>query len=376
MNTPQEVTLNVGHDLKFYLVPLDNAIISYHWYEIQGSQYLPVGENLPVLTIPQVQSDDLGRSFFCRIITPKGPYWSKIARIVPLRTDLNKDHRIDNLDFNIISSQWLSDGSATPSANIVNDLHANCVDQEDLAILIQEWTLLEQAGVPQLLAGFDTYELNGKLDGMPLDGIMGGVWDTHAEETGNCVVELRDGSQVLRFMSLSTGEGRGIAFNNIDNPIENNERGMLFFRFLIRADSQTPRSFFGLHDRTGSNPLTSTNPLDTIVAGFGVLEENENRFSITSINGTDTFKSGLLRDQWYDCWIVVDNSADLFGVYLSEAESLGSPPSMPRDQDSIAKERGFDLKTNNPITGAAFICPAGDIQSSRTYIDDIYWGGK
>lgn len=89
-NMPADELLEIGSDAIFEVVPLVGAtILEYQWYELSGSSYVPIGNNAATLTIPNMQAEDEGREFFCRIITDKGPFCSRKATICYNYEDLN-----------------------------------------------------------------------------------------------------------------------------------------------------------------------------------------------------------------------------------------------------------------------------------------------
>ena len=83
--TPADQRLEAGHDVTFEVIPLPGAVVlEYQWYEVVGNNYLSMVGNSPILVIPNVQLSDEDRTFFCRVITDRGPYWSRMARIYVL----------------------------------------------------------------------------------------------------------------------------------------------------------------------------------------------------------------------------------------------------------------------------------------------------
>jgi len=145
----------------------------------------------------------------------------------------------------------------------------------------------------------------GKPDGLACTGVMGGTWDTQGEDTGNVEIEDRDGSRVLQFRGHSSGATRAVGFNGITNTIDDSETGKVFFRFMIRSDSQVPRTYIGLISDTSDDPINSTNT-DTptnIPVGFGLVDDGLGGFNLVKTDGTTVLKSGLVRTQWYNVWI-------------------------------------------------------------------------
>lgn len=247
-------------------------------------------------------------------------------------------------------------------------------------LLVCSVSLAAQAALG-LVEDFDAFTITN-IDGQMCTGVMGGFWDTESEGTGNVVVEAKSGSKVVRFMTTSgTGSvsGRGVAFSDISNPIEDTQIGTMFFRFVIRSDTQKPRSYLGMHTRTGDNPLGSTqtnNPANYIAAGFAALDNGLGGYDIKTVNGAVTLLAGMVREQWYNVWIIADNTADTFDLYISPADGPagGAPAALPNAAYLVGDDLPFSFSTTSALTGGMFVCPAAaDGQSSRTYIDDIYW---
>ncbi len=217
----------------------------------------------------------------------------------------------------------------------------------------------------------------GSPDGVACTGVLGGTWDTETANTGNVTIEDNSGSRVLRFMTTTAGDPRGVGFNGITNAIDDGEAGKVFFRFQLRSDSQTPRTYIGLISETGNNPITGTNSNDptTIPAGFGLVNDGAGGFNLTKTDGTTILKTGLKRLQWYNVWIIADNAADKFDVYLSTAAAPAGDATLPSSGDLVASAIPFGVATNVPLTGMIFACTRGTTQSTRTYIDEIWWDG-
>ena len=231
-------------------------------------------------------------------------------------------------------------------------------------------------------AGFGLVEnfenmATGSPDGIACTGVMGGTWDTQGEGTGNVAIEDRDGSRVLQFRGHSSGVTRGVGFNGITNTIDDSETGKVFFRFMLRSANETPRTYIGLISNTSDNPITSTST-DTptsIPVGFGLLDNGSSGFDLVKTDGTTVLKAGLATAQWYNIWIVANNEADTFDLYLSEATGPAGEATLPNAAELLQSAIPFGVATTDPLNGMIFACPAGTGQSTRTYVDEIYWDG-
>jgi len=250
-----------------------------------------------------------------------------------------------------------------------------------VVLLVFTLSLTAQAALG-LVEDFQAFTVPINPDGQLCTGVLGGFWDTESEATGNSAIESANGSNVIRFMTTSgtgTVSGRGVAFSDIVNPIDNTESGTLFFRFKIRSDTQKPRSFYGIHTRTGTNPLGSTqvnNPAGSIAAGFAALDNGLGGYDMKTVDGSTILMAGLVREQWYNVWIIADNTTDTFDLYVGTATGpgTGTPTQAPIGAALIADDLAFNFSTTSALTGGMFVAPAAtDGQSSRTYIDDIYW---
>jgi len=228
-----------------------------------------------------------------------------------------------------------------------------------------------------LVENFDSMSTTGSPDGAACTGVMGGIWDTESDGTGNITITDNSGSRVVTVIGNSGGSTRGIGFNGITNPIDNSETGIAFFRFILRTGSLQPRTYIGLISDTSDNPINSTSagtPAN-IPAGFGLLDNSSGGLNLVKTDGTTVLKPNVVRGQWYNFWIVADNSADTFDLYLSEAEGPAGEATLPRPEDLVESNIPFSVVTTEPLTGMIFTNPAGTVQAERIYVDEIWWDG-
>jgi hypothetical protein len=324
-STPKDQVLTVGSNVIFEVVPVAGpTILSYQWYEVVGSNNLPIGNNSPLLIIPTAQTSDLGRTFFCSIATSTGSFWSSQAKIINTSGGMN-GKLVDNFT------------GRTESATI---------------------------------------------DNLTCNGILGGTWDTESETTGNIVTKTVDGSMTLLISGNSGGtSARGGGVSDLTNPITNTETGVLFFRFKVDTGTKPIRQYLGMHHYTGSAFLTGTTCQGTAVtAGFGVTSVAAgSTFDIVTTNNVTTLKAGLARNQWYNAWIVANNATDTFDLYVNTATGPGGAVESPSDSNRVTPEGGcaFGIATTSPLTGAMFLAPIapGNTPLDSVRIDDIYWDG-
>ncbi len=84
-DTPKDRPLEKGKPVVFEVVSdKGSGILEYQWFEVVGSRYTRMGTNSPLLILSDPQQSDYGRTFFCRVITQKGPYWSPKALIAAI----------------------------------------------------------------------------------------------------------------------------------------------------------------------------------------------------------------------------------------------------------------------------------------------------
>jgi hypothetical protein len=229
----------------------------------------------------------------------------------------------------------------------------------------------------KLVGNFDN--LTGVPDGQACNGVLGATVDTESENTGNASVPPVNGSVTLSVIGHSSGTlARAIGVGGINNPIADGETGIGFFRFMMTTGG-TVRPHMGLIAETGNNPVNAARTADpkTIPAGFRLVE-NGAGFDLVTLNGATVLKNGLARSQWYNVWIVADNAADTFDLYLSEATAPAGPATLPRAQDLIQSGIPFSVATPDALNGMIFanpISPTGSGQATRIYVDEIWWDG-
>lgn len=319
LDTPADERLEIGSDAIFQVVPLPGAtILKYQWYELSGSSDTPIGNNAATLTIPNMQAEDKGREFFCKVITNEGPFCSRKAAI-------------SYVDYNL---------------RLVEDFEA----------------------------------LSGSPDGKAATGTSGGKWDTHGEGTGNVGVITMDNSQVLRYFGHSGGSSRGVMVSGLANPIRNNEAGLLLFRLMLRSDSNPPNHYIGITDlNLNNNPNAMDGGAchkENVVAGFGVLsaDNGDNGMDVVTTDETATVLAEIVPGQWYNVWIAADNTNDMYDLYLSATEGPAAPiPSRPSAKDLIGESLAFGKRTARSLSGAMFFTEATNGPTKSANIDDIYW---
>lgn len=249
--------------------------------------------------------------------------------------------------------------------------------------------LLAGATVHSELLLMENFEgrTNGNADNLTLNGVLGGFLDSDSNNTGNVVIETNDGSQTIRFMTTTSGDDRGFIMTGVNNPINDGESGVLFFRFRLRSDSGQAYGWYGITDinmiSAGDDACNdaANNSSDTVVAGFIVASGSggESDLEMRTIDtGTEVF--AMTEGQWYDCWIVADNAADTFDVYIRPVSGPGGPvpTEAPSEDDKVIDGYPFNADNDLPLRGFAASHPDDrptSGQTKRFHGDDFYWDG-
>jgi len=322
-DTPADQLLEIGSDAVLEVVPLPEAtILEYQWYEISAGSYIPRGNDATTLTIFNMQAHDKGREFFCRILTDKGPFFSRNAAICHVNYDLR----------------------------LVEDFEA----------------------------------LSGSPDDKYATGASGGKWDTHGNGTGNVGVITKDNSQVLRYSGHSGGSSRGVMVSGLSNSIRYYEAGVLFFRLHFQPTFAPANHYMGITDL---NLYADSDAMDgsachknNVVAGLGILSAGSDvstgliDMDVVTTDETATVLARITHSQWYNVWIVADNSEDTYDLYLSPAEGPGTLiPDRPLARDLIGEGLTFGKRTASSLSGAMFFTETTTGGTKPADVDDIYW---
>jgi len=228
----------------------------------------------------------------------------------------------------------------------------------------------------QLKLVTDFEGMTGTPDGTACNGVLGGFIDSESEGTGNHTFGNIGGSNGVNYRGNSAGTLRAVGIGGIANPIEEGEAGIGFCRFMVRSASLTVRTHIGLIANATDNPINSTTAADplTVPAGFRLVQSGTG-FDIATLDGVTVLKAGLVRAQWYNLWIVADNGADTFDLYLSTAEGPAGAPTLPTPADLIKNGIPFGVATTDPLNCILFSSPTGTGQAEVVYIDEIWWDG-
>lgn len=144
--------------------------------------------------------------------------------------------------------------------------------------------------------------------------------------------------------------------------IANGATGTLFARFYVPSPGiTTSNDWFGLVDTTTS---ASTNSFNNFEAQFGI---NGTTPDILARNGGGSTDVGnATRGQWYNLWIVANNSTDTMNVYLNQGTSAAT------GGDLIASAFAFRNGTASALSHVQLTI-ANVTGSSRSAGEAIYW---
>lgn len=188
--------------------------------------------------------------------------------------------------------------------------------------------------------------------------LNGGPWSTSNGGGTSFVNIANDGDNHLRF-----GWNNGTRAANRSVPtIADGGSGTYYFQ--IQTTDATPDVSFGLSD-LASGALGSFGDFEVQVA----LVTNGSSASIGARNG-DTFQmlQTVSASTWYDVWVVVDNAADNFDVYLGTG---GNPNSLGT---KIANDFAFrNAGAGNVGDLVTFMTLENDNQDNSSFVDNIYY---
>lgn len=241
----------------------------------------------------------------------------------------------------------------------------------------------------QYVENFDTRPIGNLIGATPTEGNNGTVGVTNGTSSGNIQVQLQSGSNVVNIVSNSSGDGRGAGVYNMNDPIQHGEKGVVFFRFYADT-SRSVDYYIGIHARTTNinDSALRTAPQNYIIAGFHLWSDGEpaGTMKMVSTNHTATFASGLLRNQWYNCWIEADHATETFNVYISAATGPAGEATLPNPEDKVISDRPFEVATADGLAGMYAVARTlsseaapwirANTQTGNIRIDEIYWDGS
>ncbi|MBN2513049.1 MAG: immunoglobulin domain-containing protein, partial [Sedimentisphaerales bacterium] len=246
---------------------------------------------------------------------------------------------------------------------------------------------------------FESWEGKTTVDNQPTTGVLGGWVDTDSDGTGNVTITVGDGVNLTTFVNLesnSGGDERGVAVSGVNDPIDDGEVGVLFFRFRLLEAGRRCYTWFGVTPRNMTSASSDAigegnenNAFWVMSAGFLCYRDaTSGAISIRTIAadgvGTEitTLNAGTT---WYDCWFDVDNGADTFDLYIEPSKNPGGLPPDGPTSDPLLDDAPFHYTPNlGGLYGVLMHTPDDDgsdprpwsDRSLRSYMDDIYWDGS
>jgi len=241
----------------------------------------------------------------------------------------------------------------------------------------------------QFTENFDGRPIGNLIGATPTAGNNGTVGVSNGTSSGNIQVQLQSGSNVCNIAGNSSGDRRGAGTYNMTDPIAVGEKGVVFFRFLV-DNTRSVDYYIGIHTRTTNinDSAIGSNPQNYLMAGFHLWSDGEpaGTMKMVSTQHTATFATGLLRNQWYNCWIEADHAAETFSVYISPAEGPAGAATLPASSDKVVSDRPFEVATTAPLAGmfvmgrtySAEVAPwqRSTTQLGNIRVDEIYWDGS
>jgi len=305
---------------------------------------------------------------------------SEMATIEAPGPDVVADSFIDSADLTALAQYWLEDDCYSTNLCDGRDFNADqLVNQRDFEALSQMWLTSLDRPVA-VVDDFESYALDTVMNNQTSPGLLGGLWDSDDEGTWNATRAgkvILDGDNQVVYQEYKFNGRRTLCVNGLTDPIEEGEAGILFFRFMCDSSSANNMIdwYAGVHDLVGDDPLTTQNADETgkINAGFRAYAASGATFDIQTVNGLSTLMTDLARNQWYSVWLVVDNGADTFDLYVEEAAD-GSGEAGEPSTDPIATDLTFGVSTANAITGGIWHIHNG--VDSNVKIDDVAWSGQ
>lgn len=235
---------------------------------------------------------------------------------------------------------------------------------------------------------FENQTVNVTIDGAACGGTAGGLWDTADENVGTIRVENIENSsrKALRVSVNDAGWGEACGFVGVTDTIADGETGTMSLQFKIAGGMDPVYSFMGIHEESAA----STDPLGWwhrdgsgapgwLIAGFGLVDSSTpgQVKMVNPWNTSVTIVDNLVRDQWYNVWIIVDNNTNTYDIYLgleNVPDSWASAGLVAADL--VGSGLNFRWGSWNAFAGAYFTNPQMGVVTAQIYLDNIYWDGS
>ena len=185
-------------------------------------------------------------------------------------------------------------------------------------------------------------------------GVLTGDWE--ARESSTLVGFLDDGTgnQVLSY------GGQGFQ-NAAIPPIEDTSAATtVFYRFYV-ANEDVDNSF-GLSDMS-DNGWFDGFEVQIAVIRSGTTDDGVVDFKARNSGSTNTLTQ-VNAGQWYNVWVVVDQTSDTYDIYLNSGMTSATAG------DMVAENYGFRYGTTDPLVAIKGL--GYNSSDNCLYIDDIY----
>lgn len=216
-----------------------------------------------------------------------------------------------------------------------------------------------------LIDDFESYTLGNFNDGGTDARAPDGPWtarDGAGALTGTGLVRVEsDGS--TQHLDFGWNAGWRGAYRDVPDIAEG---GAGTYYFQVRTRDDTPDASYGLTDEA----VATGAGFSDFEAQVGLVDDGDGgngMFNLIARNAGsfDTLVTGLSADTWYDVWIVANNAADTYSVFLG---TTGSPNVLGT---LVGSNLAFRNGTTDPLT--AFMTLANGHDDAKADLDDIYY---
>lgn len=222
-------------------------------------------------------------------------------------------------------------------------------------------TFTLQAGAAfNLLTNFETATVDTAITG----------WTTTTNQGGKSLtarVDPTDAGNLVAAPGNTANSNEGWVLALPGGGLGSTATGTLFARFYATTGTTILNESFGLVDTTA----ISSNAFPNYEVQL-VLSDSEP--DISARNGGSALDTGLNanRGEWYNVWMVADNSTDTWSLYINQGEASATAG------DLVVSGYNFRNGTTDPLTHVQIT--VANVTSSRSsgelvYYDDIYFDG-
>ena len=302
-----------------------------------------------------------------------------LALITLPTPDIVDNNFIDLADVSALAAYWLSGDCFSNNLCNGRDLNADqVVNQSDFSVLSQLWLSPIDLPLVTLVDDFDSYAVDTVMNNQTSPGPLGGLWDSddegtwHSTRAGKVIL---DGTNQVVYQEYRSSGRRTLCVNGLSDSIDEGETGALFFRFKAMSTTNPISWYAGVHELTGSDPLTVSSADETgkLVAGFHAVSAGGSTFDIKSVDDSAILLTGLSQDQWYSVWMVVNHDLDTFDLFIEEAADGAGEVGL-LTATAVGSGLPFEISTTNAMTGGLWHQAGGN--SSNMIFDEVAWSGN